>query len=299
MVSANVVRYFADRNIFCAGRVTNEDMERVVQAVGASVQSTCTDIRESHLGTCAKFEERQIGGERYNIFSGCPAAKTCTLILRGGAEQFIAEVERSLHDAIMIVKKAIKNDTIVAGGGALEMEISKYLREYSRTIAGKQQLIIAAYAKALEIIPRQLCDNAGFDATDMLNKLRMRHAKGETWAGIDIVNEGIRDNLEAFVWEPVAVKVNAIQAATEAACLILSVDETIKNQESAQPQSGPPVCSPLFWYSYFGKMFVRLTYVIYRCQEELRNGLCEDGVGACRGGKEGLPGGWDWSEWVG
>lgn len=216
-------------------------MDRVVQAVGASIQSTCTDIRESHLGTCAKFEEKQIGGERYNIFSGCPGAKTCTLILRGGAEQFIAEVERSLHDAIMIVKKAIKSDTIVAGGGALEMEISKYLREYARTIAGKQQLIISAFARALEIIPRQLCDNAGFDATDMLNKLRMKHAKGETWAGIDIVNEGIRDNLEAFVWEPVAVKVNAIQAATEAACLILSVDETIKNQESAAPQAGPQV----------------------------------------------------------
>lgn len=216
-------------------------MDRVVQAVGGSIQSTCTDIRASHLGTCERFEERQIGGERFNFFEGCSAAKTCTLVLRGGAEQFIAEVERSLHDAIMIVKKATKNDNIVAGGGALEMEISKYLREYSRTIAGKQQLVIAAFAKALEIIPRQLCDNAGFDATDMLNKLRMRHAKGDTWAGIDIVNEGIADNLERFVWEPTAVKVNAIQAATEAACLILSVDETIKNQESQQPQGGPPM----------------------------------------------------------
>ncbi|KAA8906523.1 chaperonin Cpn60/TCP-1 family [Sphaerosporella brunnea] len=232
-------QFFADRNIFCAGRVTNEDMERVLHAVGSSLQSTCTDIRPEHLGTCERFEERQIGGERFNFFEGCPAAKTCTLILRGGAEQFIAEVERSLHDAIMIVKKAIKNDLIVAGGGALEMEISKYLREYSRTIAGKQQLVIAAFAKALEIIPRQLSDNAGFDATDLLNKLRMRHAKGDTWAGIDIINEGIRDNLEAFVWEPISVKINAIQAATEAACLILSVDETIKNQESQQPTAGP------------------------------------------------------------
>jgi T-complex protein 1 subunit eta len=220
-------------------------MERVLQAVGASLQSTCADIGPDHLGTCEKFEERQIGSERFNFFEGCKAAKTCTLVLRGGAEQFIAEVERSLHDAIMIVKKATKNDLIVAGGGALEMEISKYLRDYSRTIAGKQQLVIAAFAKALEIIPRQLCDNAGFDATDLLNKLRMRHAKGDTWAGIDIVNEGIRDNLEAFVWEPVSVKINAIQAATEAACLILSVDETIKNQESAQPNAGPPVGFPI------------------------------------------------------
>ncbi|PWW74138.1 hypothetical protein C7212DRAFT_330576 [Tuber magnatum] len=234
-------QYFADRDIFCAGRVTSEDMDRVIQAVGGAIQSTCSDIREGHLGSCERFEERQIGGERYNFFEGCPQAKTCTLVLRGGAEQFIAEVERSLHDAIMIVKKATKNDCIVAGGGAIEMELSKYLREYSRTIAGKQQLIIGAFARALEIIPRQLCDNAGFDATDILNKLRMRHGKGETWAGVDIVNEGIANNLEKFVWEPTVVKVNAIQAATEAACLILSVDETVKNQESEQPQAGPPM----------------------------------------------------------
>ncbi|KAI5790660.1 chaperonin Cpn60/TCP-1 family [Peziza echinospora] len=232
-------QYFADKDIFCAGRVTSDDMDRLVQTCGGSIQSTCSDIRPEHLGTCAKFDERQIGGERFNFFEGCPAAKTCTLVLRGGAEQFIAEVERSLHDAIMIVKKSIKNNLIVAGGGAIEMELSKYLREYSRTIAGKQQLIIAAFARALEIIPRQLCDNAGFDATEILNKLRMRHAKGDTWAGVDIINEGIQDNLKEFVWEPISVKVNAIQAATEAACLILSVDESIKNQESAAPQAGP------------------------------------------------------------
>ena len=114
-------RYFADRDIFCAGRVAAADLERVVQATGGSISSTCSDIQPQHLGTCDRFEERQIGGERFNFFEGCPAAKTCTLVLRGGAEQFIAEVERSLHDAIMIVKRAIKNNTIVAGGGACEV----------------------------------------------------------------------------------------------------------------------------------------------------------------------------------
>lgn len=230
-------QYFADRNIFCAGRVTADDMERVVSAVGGSVQSTCTDIKPEYLGTCEKFEERQIGGERFNLFSGCPKAKTCTLVLRGGADQFIEEVERSMHDAIMIVKRAVKNNSVVAGGGAIEMELSKYLRDYSRTIAGKQQLVIAAFAKALEVIPRQLCDNAGFDATDLLNRLRMRHGRGEMWAGIDFQNEDISNNMEKFVWEPALVKINAIQSAAEAACLILSVDETVKNEES-QPQ-GP------------------------------------------------------------
>ena len=114
-------RYFADRDVFCAGRVSSDDLERVVQACGGSISSTCSDIQPQHLGTCERFEEKQIGGERFNFFEGCPAANTCTLVLRGGAEQFIAEVERSLHDAIMIVKRAIRNDNIVAGGGAIEV----------------------------------------------------------------------------------------------------------------------------------------------------------------------------------
>ncbi|KAM0131481.1 hypothetical protein ACHAP3_006842 [Botrytis cinerea] len=231
-------QYFADRDIFCAGRVGSDDLERIIQATGGSIQSTCSDIQPEHLGTCGSFEERQIGGERFNFFEDCPAAKTCTLVLRGGAEQFIAEVERSLHDAIMIVKRAIKNTTIVAGGGACEMEVSAYLHHYAdNNIRNKQQAIIKSFAKALEVIPRQLCDNAGFDATDILNKLRVEHRKGNVWAGVDFVGEGIRDNMEAFVWEPALVKVNAIQAATEASCLILSVDETIKNEESQQPQA--------------------------------------------------------------
>lgn len=117
------------------------------------------------------------------------------------------------------------------------MELSKYLREYSRTVAGKEQLIIAAMAKAFEIIPRQLCDNAGFDATNILNKLRQKHASGGCWYGVDINNEDIADNFSACVWEPAIVKINSITAATEAASLILSVDETIKSPKSQTEQS--------------------------------------------------------------
>lgn len=231
-------QFFADRDIFCAGRVTSEDMERVVQATGATIQSTCSDIRAEHLGVCGTFEERQIGGERFNFFEDCPEAKTCTLVLRGGAEQFIAEVERSLHDAIMIVKRAIRNKTIVGGGGACEMEISAYLHRFAdRDVPHKQQAIIKSFAKALEIIPRQLCDNAGFDATDILNRLRVEHRRGKVWAGVDFQNEGVTDMMERFVWEPALVKINALQAATEAACLILGVDETIRNEQSQAPQA--------------------------------------------------------------
>jgi T-complex protein 1 subunit eta len=231
-------QYFADRNIFCAGRVSSEDMDRVIKAVGGNIQSTCSNIGEEDLGTCDKFEEVQIGSERYNLFTGCPQAKTCTLILRGGAEQVIAEVERSLHDAIMIVKRAVKHHTIVAGGGAIEMELSKYLREYARTIAGKQQLIINAFAKALEVIPRQLCENAGFDGVELLNRLRSAHAKGEIWYGIDFQKEDVGNNMESFIWEPALVKHNALQSATEAATLLLSVDESIRNDEQENGNPG-------------------------------------------------------------
>lgn len=236
-------QFFADRDVFCAGRVTNEDMQRVVEATGATVQSTCSDIFPEHLGACGKFEERQIGGERFNFFEDCVESKTCTLILRGGAEQFIAEVERSLHDAIMIVKRAIRNRSIVAGGGAVEMELSSYLHDFAdRNVPNKQQAIIKSFAKALEIIPRQLCDNAGFDSTDILNRLRVEHVRHHIWAGVDFENEGVADMMEKFVWEPELVKVNAIQAATEASCLILSVDETIRNEPSEVPKApGQPL----------------------------------------------------------
>jgi len=119
-------QWFADRDIFCAGRVAAGDLRRVVQAAGGAIQSTCSDIGREHLGTCGLFEERQIGGERYNILEGCPKAKTCTLLLRGGAEQFIEEVERSLHDALMVVKRAVKNGEVVAGGGAIEVISRSY-----------------------------------------------------------------------------------------------------------------------------------------------------------------------------
>merc|ERR1712038_1558345 len=238
-------QYFADRGLFCAGRVMEEDLNRTMRSCGGSIQTTVHDLNDATLAECALFEEKQVGGERYNFFTGVPKGKSCTIILRGGAEQFMEETERSLHDAIMIVRRAIKNDAVVAGGGAIEMELSKYLRDHSRSIAGKEQLIFAAMAKALEIIPRQLCDNAGFDASNILNKLRQKHAQGNLWYGVDILNEDIADNYEKCVWEPAVVKINAITAASKAACLILSVDETVKNPRSGQgqPQGGgmPPM----------------------------------------------------------
>lgn len=238
-------QWFADRDMFCAGRVTEEDLKRTQKACGGLIHSVTTNLSSPDaLGQCDNFEEIQIGNDRYNIFTGCPNAKTCTLILRGGAEQFIEETERSLHDAIMIVRRTLKNDSVVAGGGAIEMELSKHLRNHARSVQGKEQLFISAMAKSLEIIPRQLCENAGFDATNILNKLRQKHAEGGMWYGVDIMNEDIADNMAAFVWEPALVKINALSAASEACCLILSVDESIKNAKSTTPEDNRPVKRP-------------------------------------------------------
>ncbi|KAG2487549.1 hypothetical protein HYH03_013828 [Edaphochlamys debaryana] len=233
-------QYFADRGIFCAGRVESGDIERVTKATGAKVQTTVNNLDPKVLGTCARFEERQVGAERYNLFMGCPQARTATLVLRGGSEQFIDEADRSLHDAIMIVRRALKHAQVVPGGGAIEMELARYLSEYSLQFSNKSQLFIKAYAKALEVIPRQLCNNAGFDATDVLNQLRNKHAAADGSGknfGVDVNTGGVCDTFDAFVWEPALVKINAIQAATEAACLILSVDETVRNPKSEVPDA--------------------------------------------------------------
>eukprot|EP00300_Choanocystis_sp_HF-7_P027014 c32077_g1_i1.p1 GENE.c32077_g1_i1~~c32077_g1_i1.p1 ORF type:complete len:586 (-),score=158.90 c32077_g1_i1:93-1805(-) len=227
-------QYFADRNIFCAGRVPMDDLVRVSLACGGVVQTSVNSLTPDVLGTCGKFEERQIGQERYNVFMECPKTQTATIVIRGGAEQFMAEAERSLHDSIMIVRRALKHPTVVGGGGAIEMELSKALRDHARTVFGKQQLLLQAFAKALEIIPRQVAENAGLDSTEILNKLRHKHANGGRWFGVDIINDGVCDTVERFVWEPSLVKHNSLMAATEAACMILSVDETVRNAQSGE-----------------------------------------------------------------
>jgi T-complex protein 1 subunit eta len=142
----------------------------------------------------------QVGSERYN---------TCTIIFRGGSEQFMEETERSLHDAIMIVRRAMQNDSVVAGGGAIDMKLSKYLHEHSHTIAGKEQLLIGAVARAFEVIPRQLWESADLDTINLLNKLRRRHTTGgseNVWYGLDILRVDITDDFEVCVWEPALVE---------------------------------------------------------------------------------------------
>ena len=229
-------QYFADIDIFCAGRVPADDIERVSKATGAKLLQTCSDIPENSLGTCGEFEEKQIGAERFNIFSKCEKTKTATIILRGGAEQFIEEAERSINDAIMVVRRAKKTKSIVPGGGAIEMDISKYIRKEAMSIKGKDQLVVTGFARALEVIPRTLAQNSALDAIEILSKLRKIHNKykDECYFGVNCFNGGIIDTYVNFVWEPTILKENILNAATEAACSIISVDQTVKNPKSEQ-----------------------------------------------------------------
>mmetsp|Transcript_23625 Transcript_23625/g.27129 ORF Transcript_23625/g.27129 Transcript_23625/m.27129 type:complete len:167 (+) Transcript_23625:908-1408(+) len=141
----------------------------------------------------------------------------------------------------MIVRRAIKAYAVVAGGGAIEMELSRHLRKYLRSISGKEQLVVNAYSKALEVIPRTLADNSGLDSTEIVNKLRQKHSVGKVeegmWYGVDVLNERVGNCYEQYIWEPEAVRINVLVAATEAACTILSVDETVKNPSSEQDQN--------------------------------------------------------------
>ncbi|OHT10337.1 T-complex protein 1 subunit eta [Tritrichomonas foetus] len=228
-------QFFADHDVFCAGRVPEDDIKRTAKATGGTILSTTTGIVPANLGTCALFEERQVGSKRLNVFTGCKG-KAATIVLRGGAKQFLEEAERSIHDAIMIVRRAKKAGKVLGGAGAVEMTLSRYLKEEAMKMEGKSQLIIQAFAEALETIPRNLANNAGFDSFEILNKLRAAHAKDDTngqsegqyrWAGVDIETGGVIDALASFIWEPLVVKLNALKAATEAACTILSVDETV------------------------------------------------------------------------
>ncbi|KAL7571852.1 hypothetical protein ACA910_002928 [Epithemia clementina (nom. ined.)] len=245
-------QYFADRGLFCAGRVHEADLKRVAQATGAVVQTSMSQgFTSSVLGTCGLFEERQVGDQRFNVFSDCPPPQlTSTLLLRGGTEQFIAESERSVHDALMVVKRCLQAPAIVAGGGAVEMELARALLQKALQMPGKGQVVLEALAKALEVIPRQLCDNAGFDSTDILAALRQQHAisinnatvgddgiknNDACWYGVDLVDGGICDTLERGIWEPADNKRHALTAALEAAMVILSIDETVVAPPSQDP----------------------------------------------------------------
>lgn len=219
--------YMAKRCILAVRRVKVSDMERLAKATGGKIVTEVADLERSDLGYAKVVEERKIGDDRMLFIEGCKNPKAVTIFVRGGTERIVNEAERAIHDALCVVRDVVKEPKIAAGGGAPEAEVAKRLRNYARRTSGREQLAIMAFADALEAIPMALAENAGLDPVDTLVELRARHDKGQIWAGVDPFKGTVRDMRQIGVLEPLSVKSQAVASASEAASMILKIDDMI------------------------------------------------------------------------
>jgi archaeal chaperonin len=184
-------------------------------------------------------EERRIGDDKMTFVEGCKNPKAVTILIRGGTERLNAEAERSIHDALCVIRDLLQEPKIVAGGSAPELEMAKVLKKYAETFPGREQLAIRVFAEALESIAITLSENAGLDPIDILSELRSRHEKGETWAGIEVNSGKVQDMTKAGVYEPVAVKKQIVKSAYEVASMILKIDDVIASGKNKGPPMPP------------------------------------------------------------
>ena len=220
--------FLAKKGILAVRRVKRSDMEKLERATGGRIISNIDDLKPEDLGEAELVEERKVGEDRMVFIEGCKNPKAVSIVIRGGLERLVDEAERSLRDALSAVADAIKDGRIVAGGGAVEIELAKHLRKYAQKVGGKEQLAIEAFAKALEGLVTSLVENAGLDPIDMIMKLRAAHEKDDRkWIGINVFTGDLANMLELGVIEPVSVKANALKAGTEAATIILRIDDVI------------------------------------------------------------------------
>ncbi|MCD6473474.1 MAG: TCP-1/cpn60 chaperonin family protein [Thermoplasmata archaeon] len=232
--------YLAKAGIFAVRRVKKSDMEKLARATGAKILSGLEEIKESDLGEAGRVEERKIGDDKMTFITGCKNAKAVSILVRGGTEHVVDEIERGLHDALSVIAVAIEDGKMTTGGGSAAMEIALGLRDYAATVGGREQLAIEAFANAMEVVPRALATNAGLDPIDILIKLRQAHKEGKKYHGVDVYSGEIRDMKEAFVIEPLRVGVQAIKSATEAAIMILRIDDVIAAREMEKGKGGGP-----------------------------------------------------------
>jgi len=232
--------YLAKAGIFAVRRVKKSDGENLARATGASVVTSIDAISPEDLGTAGLVEEKKVAGEEMISISKCRNPKAVSIIVRGGTEHVVDELERAIHDALMVVSVVVESKKIVAGGGAPETELSLRLREYAATAGGRAQLAIEAFAAAMEVIPRALAENAGLDAIDMLVAMRATHQAGKKSFGVDADAGKPTDMLKAGVVEPLRVKTQAVSSAAEAAVMILRIDDIIASSKAAGPAGGMP-----------------------------------------------------------
>ncbi|MCU4926043.1 thermosome subunit alpha [Halobacteria archaeon AArc-dxtr1] len=219
--------YLAEEGIIAARRVKSSDAGRIARATGAKPVANATDITEDDLGFAGSVAQKEIAGDQRLFVEDVEDAKSVTLILRGGTEHVIDEVDRAIEDSLGVVKTTIEDGQVLAGGGAPEVELSLALRDYADSVGGREQLAVEAFADALEVIPRTLAENAGLDPIDSLVELRSAHDGGDTAAGLDAHTGDTISMDEEGVYEPLRVKTQAIESATEAAVMLLRIDDVI------------------------------------------------------------------------
>ena len=239
----DVVQYYlAKEGIYACRRVARSEMENLSRATGARIVSTLNDINKSDLGSAELVESVKKGEESFTYVNGCKDPKALTIMINGGSEHVMDEMERALKDGLGDVATVVKDRKVVAGAGAIEIELSKRLKEYSNTLLGREQLAVQEFANALEFIPQTLAENAGLDPIDVLTELKSRHDNGEVNAGINIFTNRVEDSLEQGIIEPLKIKSQAISSATEVAMMILRIDDVLASKSSGNSQRGgsPP-----------------------------------------------------------
>jgi len=231
--------FLAKAGIYAVRRVKKSDMEKLEKATGATIVSSLDDLRESDLGKAGSVEERKIGSDDLTFVVGCSNPRAVSILLRGSTEHVADEVERALEDATRVVAVAVEDGKICAGGGSPEIELALQLRKYASSVGGRSQLAIEAFANALEIIPRTLAENAGLDAINSLVDLRSAHEQGKKTHGLNVYTGKVEDMLQQGVLEPLRVKTQALGSATEAATMILRIDDVIAAKELKGGEGGP------------------------------------------------------------
>ncbi len=232
-----VQHFLARKKILTLRRAKESDMDKLAKATGGKIVTNLEELTESDLGRAELVEERKIGDDKMTFIEGCTNPRSVAILIRGGTERIVEEAERSIHDALCVVRDVVQEPKILAGGGSAEIEIAKALGDYAETLPGREQLAVQSFAEAIVTVPLTLGENAGLDPIDILSELRARHEKGEKWAGVDVFEGKIKDMKELEVYEPLVVKKQAIKSATEAATMILRIDDVI----AAGKMKAPPV----------------------------------------------------------
>ena len=235
--------YLAKSKIYACRRVAKSDMENLARATGGKIISNLNDLTELELGRAELVEEIKHGEEAMTYVRGCENPKALTILIHGGSEHVIDEMERAIKDGLGDVAAVIKNKKVVAGAGAVEIEIARRLRKFANSLTGREQLAVQEFANALEFIPLTLAENAGLDPIDVLTELKSMHNNGEINAGINIFTNRVENSIKAGIIEPMKIKTQAISSATEVAVMILRIDDVLASKSGKSKPSGMPSMS--------------------------------------------------------